>query len=225
MRIVVTGATSLGVAAARRLIDAGCEVVIVDADRARLDALGEELDCGLIQGDGTLPSTLRDAYGDGADALLTLTEHDENNVLSALIGRSIGFPRVIPRILNPELRPICRELELKEAVFTDETIASRLIESLRAESADDRALTAGEGLRLLRIAASEETAGPLEALDLPDGARLVAVEREGDARLDDEIGEIREDDRLVFLARPEAVGGLRERFGPARPAEAAEDPP
>jgi hypothetical protein len=52
---------SRSASAARILTERGHELVIIDADREKLDALGEGLDIGLLHGDGTRPELLRDA--------------------------------------------------------------------------------------------------------------------------------------------------------------------
>lgn len=217
MRIVIVGATALGVATARKLIGAGYQVVLVDRDRATLDALGEELDCGMIQGDGSAPSTLRAACADGADALLALTNHDEDNVLSALVGRSIGFKRVLPKMLNKELGAICEELELKDAVFADETVAASLLDSLQADAAPDTELPVGEAMRMLRVVVRPADAGPLSDLDLPENVRLVALDRDGAQRFADEAETAEECDGLILLAHEDALPALRERFGDPTP--------
>jgi trk system potassium uptake protein TrkA len=218
MRIVIVGATALGVATARKLIEAGHEVVVIDRSRERLDQSCADLDCGMIEGDGTLPSTLRNAYGDGADALLPLTNHDEDNVLAALVGRSIGFDRVVPKIVNHELGAICVELGLDDAIFADESIASTLMESLQDKAAIDSELAVGADLRVLRVRADADMD---RAPEMPSGARLIAVLRGDEARFpDDGAPDIAEGDGLLLVAHERAVSEVRQRFGDLAPLHA-----
>ena len=88
MRISVLGASRLAVATTRQLIGKGHEVVLIEQDRDRTDELAETLDCGMIHGDGTLPHTLKDAFGDGSDALLE--SHQVGHDLAGM--RIIGQP-------------------------------------------------------------------------------------------------------------------------------------
>ena len=93
MRIVIIGASRFRDRQRRRkLIDTGHEVVLIDKDGGKLEHLAEELDCGFIGGvgDGSLPSVLRDAFGDHADALVALTNADDENILAALVGKVRG---------------------------------------------------------------------------------------------------------------------------------------
>ncbi|HAF56227.1 MAG TPA: potassium transporter, partial [Thauera sp.] len=55
MRAVFVGAGALSVTTARRLLERGHEVVVIDRDKARIEALSAELDCGFLHGDGSTP--------------------------------------------------------------------------------------------------------------------------------------------------------------------------
>jgi Trk K+ transport system NAD-binding subunit len=47
MRAILVGASTLTVMAARRLLKAGHDVVIIEEDKERISTLSETLDCGL----------------------------------------------------------------------------------------------------------------------------------------------------------------------------------
>ncbi|TFL17404.1 potassium channel family protein [Jannaschia formosa] len=130
MRIIVVGASRFGLATLRRLIENGHEAVLVDRDRDQLDAVSDEIECGLIHGDGTLPSILREALGDGADTLMMLTNHEEANIVGAAVGRSIGFERVVVQIVRTQLLPICDELGLTDVVTPHEKVAQSIVAAL-----------------------------------------------------------------------------------------------
>ena len=95
MHITILGASRFGVATVRNLIEQGHEVVLIDIDRDRIDELADGLDCAMICGDGTLPSTLRDAFGDGSDALVALTNEDDVNILASATSASS------PKLFDP----------------------------------------------------------------------------------------------------------------------------
>jgi trk system potassium uptake protein TrkA len=97
---------------AHQLVEDGHEVVLIDIDRDRLDELADGLDCAMNRGDGTLPSPLRDAYGDGSDALVALTNVDDVNIVATMVGRAVGFDRVIPQTVRSELLSVVEELDL-----------------------------------------------------------------------------------------------------------------
>lgn len=213
MRIVVLGATALGATVARALIEDGHDVVVVDAERARLDELSDRMDCGFVAGDGTLPSVLREAGGERPDALMAVTDHDEDNILACLVGRSVGFGRVFPQIVNRELFAICEELELEDAIMPHETIAMALLDAIDEHAAVDAERALGADLRIVRVEIAEEKAGPVDRLDLPEGVRPAAILRGDAAHFADEDAETKPGDKLVLIAREEAASRLREIFG------------
>jgi trk system potassium uptake protein TrkA len=215
MRIVIVGATALGEAAVRKLIEGGHDVVVVDGDRDRLEALAESHDCGVIHGDGTLPSVLREAGGEALDALLALSDSDEANILCAMVGRSVGYRRVVPKIVQPELRPICDELELADMITPHETVAADLLDRLEGREAGTGAgdpHLSGD-LRLVSFLVSGALAGrKASALDFDRKARLVAVERGEETMLARDDTALEEADTLLLVVRREDAEAVNERL-------------
>lgn len=223
MRIVIAGGTPLGTATAAAMIKAGHDVVIVDRDRDRLEQLSNTHDCGLIQGDATVPSTLREAAGERADVLLALTDSDQNNVLCALVGHSIGFSRVIPQIMEPELSAVCDELGLEDVITPNQTLAASLVDMLSeedtAEHTEHHVHLTGE-LRIMRIQVGDDTAGKTPAdLRLDGSAKVVAIARGDEERLADDDTPLSDGDELVIVVRRADADALHDRLNGARDDE------
>ncbi len=213
MRIIVIGASRLGVALVDELLDCNHDVVLVDHSRDRLDAVSDQLDCGFIEGDGTLPHTLRDAYGDGADALMLMTNHDDVNILGAVVGRSIGYERIVIQIVRAELLDVCEELGFDEVVTPHATVAGSIVLSLEHDERVWSQLGIAKGLHFASYAVPEALRGKtLADLDLPEGARAVAVLRgEDDVALAPESN-LDDGDEVLVAATSDARDGLRDYF-------------
>ena len=223
MRIVIVGASRFGVATAEQLADAGHEVVMVDRDGARLAELSEDLDIGLLEGDGSLPSVLRDAMGDGADALILLTNVDDVNILAALVGKSVGYPRVVPQIVRRQLLAVCEELGLENLITPHATVARSIVRTL--ESRHDAALDlrARRGFDVLGYRVGAAHAGKrIDALDLPAEARVIALTRHEEDRLVDPGTELEAGDQLIVAVAAEAQQRMDEIFADAD-ADAGDD--
>ncbi len=215
MRIIVIGGSRLGVAVVNKLLDGGHDVVLVDRSRDRLDDISDRLDCGFIEGDGTLPQTLRDAYGDGADALMLMTNHDDVNILAAVVGRSIGFERVVLQIVQAQLLEICEELGFDDVFTPHTTVASSIVHSLENEERVWSQLGTVEGVNFASYDIRSDMVGKsLEDLDLPQNARAVGIMRsDGDAILDADVP-MQEGDAVLIAAGDDAGEKLREIFAP-----------
>ena len=223
MRIVIVGASRFGVATAEQLVDAGHEVVMVDRNGARLAELSEDLDIGLLEGDGSLPSVLRDAMGDGADALILLTNVDDVNILAALVGKSVGYPRVVPQIVRRQLLAVCEELGLENLITPHATVARSIVRTL--ESRHDAALDlrARRGFDVLGYRVGAAHAGQrIDALDLPAETRVIALTRQEEDRLVDPGIELEEGDLLIVAVAAEAQQRMDEIFADAD-ADAGDD--
>ncbi len=213
MRIVVVGASLLGEALVSELLDCQHNVVLVDQSRDRLDEVASRLDCGLIEGDGTLPQTLRDAFGDAADALMLMTNHDDVNILGAVVGRSIGYDRIVLQIVRGELLEVCVELGLDDVVTPHATVAKSIIKSIESHSRvwDNR--DPEEDMQILSYDVDADHDGQtLGGLELPDGARAVARLREGEQAATSDDATLTEGDRVLIAARSDARNALAETF-------------
>lgn len=215
MRIVIVGASRFGIATADQLVDAGHEVVLVDRNAEKLERLAEEIDSGFLEGDGSLPSVLRDAYGDGADALVLLTNVDDVNILAALVGRSVGFGKVIPQIVRPQLLAVCEELGLQNLITPHATVARSLVRTLENQSHAGLDLRTHASFDVLGYPVGERQDGKtVGELDLPSKARTIAVTRGETDKLIEEDTKLRDGDTLIAAVAPEAQARMDEIFEP-----------
>lgn len=213
MRIIVIGASRLGTALVGQLLESNHDVVLVDKSRERLETVSDRLDCGLIEGDGTLPQTLRDAYGDGADALMLMTSHDDVNILAAVVGRSIGFERIVLQIVQSQLLEVCEELGFEDVVTPHATVASSIVHSLETQDRIWLQLDAVAGIHFTTCTVPERLAGKtLGALDLPKGARAVSLSRGEDDAILDPQETVQQGDEILIAASGNIRDGLHALF-------------
>lgn len=213
MHITILGASRFGVATVRTLIDEGHEVVLIDLDRERIDSLADTLDCAMICGDGTLPSTLRDAYGDGSDALVALTNEDDVNILASVVGRSIGYERVIPQIVRPELLSVVEQLDLDDAITPHESLARSIVSGLTQHSEVETDLAFHRDIRIVSYKVPASLDGKtLAELDLGDDIRPVARSNEDSEDFADPDVSLHTGERLLFVVRNQAGEKLAAVF-------------
>lgn len=213
MRIVIVGASRFGIATAEQLVDGGHEVVMVDQDGDRLAELSEDLDIGFLEGDGSLPSVLRNARGDGADALILLTNVDDVNILAALVGKSVGYPKVVPQIVRRQLLAVCAELGLDNLITPHATVARSIVRTL--ESRHDAALDlrARRGFDVLGYRVGAACDGKrVDGIDLPEETRVIALTRNEADRLVDPDTVLQEGDLLIVAVAPDAQDRMDELF-------------
>jgi trk system potassium uptake protein TrkA len=213
MRAVFVGAGSLTLRAARILAARGHEVVVIERQREVIDALADQIDCGFLHGDGTRPHVLREADPAHSDLLLCLTSNDQANIIASLVGRSLGFARVITRIEEEEFEHICLELGLEGAIIPARTIGRYLADMAEGRDILELSLAIKGEARLFVFAAGEADEGRVGEVDLPDGARITHLYRDGELVLAADDTRIRKGDEVVVLTRLRNLDALRERWG------------
>lgn len=101
MNIVIIGAGFTGIQLAKRLINEKNNVVLIDNDADTVQHASNRLDCNVIHADGNNLETLEEAGIAKADALVTLTENDEINMITCSLVDSV-YPSLlkIARVRN-----------------------------------------------------------------------------------------------------------------------------
>jgi len=213
MRIVFIGATGQVVESARSLLANGHEVVIVDGEEERLKALEEmDLDCGLVHGDGSRPAVLSELDPGNTDFLFCMTGSDQDNILAALAGKRLGFDSVVAMIEDSDFGGLCAELGLEDVLIPSQETANAVGDRVAGIESVDLAPLMKTGVRFFSFAARKSDEGTVADLRLPDGARALAIARDGEAELAGDETRIRERDTVYVVCSQDQVKELRERF-------------
>lgn len=216
MRAVFIGASSLAIVTARQLLKRGHEVVIIDRDQARVDALAEELDCGLIHGDGTRPGILQEAGPEHTDVLFCLSGSDQANIIASLVGRSQGFRRVVTRIEDTELEHVCLELGLEDTIIPSRTISRYLADLSEGRNPLELSTMIREEARAFSFVVRDDQAGPIADLGLPEQSRLVCAYRGDRLILPAPDVQLEPGDEVVLVVHRDSLERLQESVAPAR---------
>lgn len=210
MRVVFVGASPATLAAVKVLLDRGHEVVIVEQDREIIESLAD-LDCGILHGDGSRPAILKEADPGNTDFLFCLTTNDQTNIIASLVGRSLGYPRVITRIENAEFEHVCLELGLVDTIVPEVTVARHLADMMEGRNPLELSATLGTDARLISFVLGEEDAGDISALAMPGDSRVICLYRDDELIFAESGLELRKGDKVVVLARTEDADTLRDR--------------
>ncbi|HEX9648340.1 MAG TPA: NAD-binding protein [Alphaproteobacteria bacterium] len=212
MRAVIIGAGNLGAAVAAGLAERGQDVIMVESDNQRIAALTGTLDCAFIHGDGSRPSILGETGPAKSDVLLCLTGNDQVNIIATLVGRSLGFARIITKIEDPEYEHLCVELAFTDVIIPDRHVARTLADLVSGTLAEDYSTFFKGAARLFSFAARAEDAGEVEALELPADSRVICLYRDDRLVIAKPGAAIRAGDQVVVLATDAALAKLRDRF-------------
>jgi trk system potassium uptake protein TrkA len=126
MRVIIIGCGRVGARTATLLDERGDHVTVIDTDQRAFQRLPSSFGGVTVRGSGVDEDILRSAGAELTDLLMSLTEGDNRNAMSAQLGKHLfGIPRVIAKINDPlraeayrtlGLETMCRTVLLADAL-------------------------------------------------------------------------------------------------------------
>lgn len=214
MRIAFIGASEVAIMAAQSLIENGHEVILVEENQEKLDELCEELDCSFLHGDGSSPAILKELGPKETDILICISNNDQANLIASLVGRSLGFKRVVTSIEDDEFEGICGELGLEDTIVPARTIARHLEDMVYGVDTIKLSTVLKDEARLFTFTARKEDEKPIADLDLPKESRVICYYRDGKFALAGDDTKLHKGDEAVILTRSEILKDLEKRWQP-----------
>jgi trk system potassium uptake protein TrkA len=211
MRTVFIGAGEISIETANVLVMKGHEVIIIETDKDKIEELSEEIDCSFLHGDGSRPDVLREVNPAQTDILFCLTDSDQANLIASLVGRSLGFKRVVTSVRETQFENICHELGLKDTIVPYRTISRYLVDMVSGYEDVYLSAVLKDEARFFSFIAREEHATTVKELDLPADARVVLFYRDDKFVFADEETKLRAGDEVVVLTHSKNLGELERR--------------
>ena len=169
-------------------------------------------DCSFLHGDGSNPAVLREVDPPATDILFCLTDSDQVNLIASLVGRTLGFKRIITSIENPEFEDICRELGLEHTIIPNRTIARYLVDMVNGIDSFELSTVIKGDARLFSFVMEGRDAVKLSELELPNAARIICMYRGEEFLFVDDETKFRKGDEVVLLTTRENLQELQERW-------------
>jgi len=214
MRIVFSGAGPMTIMAVQILTEQGHEVIIIELDKDKIERLSEELDCSFLHGDAAKPALLSQADPKDCDFLFCLTDSDQANIITALLGRSMGFKRVVTSIEDGELQNLCSELGLEDTIIPARTMSQHLVNMVCGLDNIELSTLLKHDARFFTFVAGKQEALPVAELDLPADAKIVLYYRDEKFYFADGASKFKKDDEIVILTHSKNLPELTERWNP-----------
>lgn len=210
MRIIMVGGGKVIYYLAKNFLAKGYQVSIVNKDNEYCKVLARELNCLVINGDGSKPDSLRQAEADKADAILSLTGNDPDNLfICQLAQREFGVPKTFSVVNNPDNEKIFKELGV-ETIFNTTKLISILIEQ-RVEVADvNNLLSIEEGrINISQVVLQESSpvlGKTLKEINLPRDIVFGCIIRGEEVVIPKGDTELLEGDKVLIITLPENQG-------------------
>jgi trk system potassium uptake protein TrkA len=213
-RIMITGATSIGLALAKRLESRDERVVLLEQDAKLAQRAAEELDHVLvIQGSGTDQTLLEDEEIEHVSAFVAVTADHESNLVAGLLARRLGAGRSIVLVDNPAMVSMAGEIGI-DAILSQRLLAVGLVlQHIRGGGVRSGASLLGDEVEIVEVEAkpgSRLTCEPLKRVGLPRGVLVAALQRGDEMVVPSGEHQIQEGDRVLIVAMADLVSKLTD---------------
>jgi trk system potassium uptake protein TrkA len=216
-RVMVAGATRIGVNLSRRLEEDGVPVTLIDERREACEKAAAVLDDTLvIHGSPTDRELLREEGAERVEGFVACTDHHEENVVACLLAGRMGAAHTFALVDNAALSGLVGDLGI-DAVISPRLLSVSLalqfarkgrikaVAALLEDSVEVFEVEAAEGSRLVR--------SPLSELGLPRGMLLVAVQRDDRIFIPGGEDRIEPGDQVIVAATSETAPRLDDFIG------------
>ena len=201
MYIIIVGCGRVGSQLALKLSAAGHDVVIIDKNPDSFRRLGAEFDGLTITGSGFSERTLREAGIKRADALTSVTELDNTNLMIAEVANRIfGVPKVIARLYNPDREITYRRLGV-EYITGTALLAGKFYERLAEPEVVVQYTIDGETEIIEFKVAPDQPERRADELTSPGEFHLVSVTHAGSTLVAEASTPVEAGDAVVAVAK------------------------
>jgi trk system potassium uptake protein TrkA len=215
-RVMIAGGSAEGQFLAEILEENGIECTILDHDRRRCLELAEALPKSLVlHADATDLELLEMEGVSGIDAFVAATGHDETNLLSSLLAKTVGAHKVVSLIEKFDYLPLVPKVGLDAAVSPRMSAVNAILRYVRRGRVMTVATLKGIEAEAIefRVADDAPIANTLIAdLPFPEGGVIGTIIRGDDIIIPRGTDHVLPGDEVIVFALPEALPEIETLF-------------
>jgi len=218
-RVVIAGGGNIGVRLALALEQTN-QVKIIERDPKRARHISEQLNKAIVLvGDAADEELLLEENIDNVDVFCGLTNSEEANILSSMLAKRLGANKVMALINRASYVDLVEAGSIDIAISPQQvTIGSLLAHVRRGDVVKVHSLRRGAAEAIEAIAHGSETESrvvgrTIEDIDLPKGASIVTLVRNGQVIIAHHDTVIETDDHVIlFMTDRRKIENLEKLF-------------
>jgi len=208
-RVMIIGGGRIGYRLADLLEKKDVYTKIIEKDHETCTALAEKMNKTIVLcGDGSDQNLLLEENIAEMDAVITLTNDEETNVLVSLLAKGMGARQTITRIGNFSYFPVMTAIGIEQVVSPRLSAINTILQHIRRGKVLSAMSIKGEQAEILEAVALETSdivGKPLKKISFPKGAILAGIIRNDDIIIPSGESVVRPDDRIIIFAKRKAV--------------------
>ncbi len=215
-KFLIVGGGQVGESVAARLEAAEADVRVLESSRQRSEELAVQLPrTTVLHGDGTNLTALKECGVTEVDGFVAVSGDEETNVMSALLARHLGAPKVVALVKRTDYIPVLKEIGLDAAVNPRLTAAGAILRFVRRGHILQVATFKDIDAEVLELAASERSrvvGKPLKNIKFPRDAIIGGYSRDGQFGIPHGETVLEPHDRVIVFAQPSAIVKVEKMF-------------
>ena len=216
-RLVIAGASPIGIEVAKQLESSSVKVSIIEPDIHKAEQASSILKKAIIiHGNFLERQILAEAGIHEADSFISVTGDDEDDIMSCILSTAEGADRTIPLIQEPTYLPILASItEIDSAVSRHLTLVNDILRLLRTGNVLKDVLIKdidAEVLELVVGSKSKVCNKKISAINFPRETVVGAIVRSGQVVLPEGNVIIEAGDDVVIFSQPESIPQIESLF-------------
>lgn len=207
--VLIVGGGQIGQRLAKLLEQTGIHTKIIDRDSERCGHLADTLNkVVVVCGDASDQDLLEEENIRGMDAVVTLTDDEETNILTSLLAKRMGVRKTITKISKFGYFPLMAAIGLEQVVSPRLSAINSILQHVRrGKILSARSIQEAEAEVMEAVAM--ETSGivgiPLRKVDLPKGSLVTGIIRGDTVVIPSGESVIEPGDRVIIFATKSAI--------------------
>ncbi|MFH1638716.1 MAG: Trk system potassium transporter TrkA [Chloroflexota bacterium] len=213
-KIVILGAGHIGYRLSQILERQGMHLKIMDSDVDQCRQIAAKLEnAEVVQGTGTESDALIEEGIPNADAFVATTRHDELNILSCVLAKSLGVSRTLTLVEKPQYASLSQAVGVNVAVSPVLLMASQIARFVRSPSMVSVSFLAGSKLEAVEFFAAEGASiVGRRVSELNEDRVIGAIVRDEEVIIPTLDAIIESGDRVVMVGSPESIHAAERLF-------------
>jgi len=206
---LIVGGGRIGARLAGQMEAEGIKTRLIEASKARCLELAEQMDNTVVlHGDGSDQKLFLEENLNQIDAVISVTDDDETNVLVSLLAKNLGVENTVTRIGKSSYYPFLSTIGIEKVVSPRLSAVSSILGNVRqGKVLSDISIFGerGEFIQAVALETSGITDRPLKDIDVPKGALLVCIIRNGSIIIPSGESVVTPGDQIIVFTVKQAV--------------------
>ena len=222
-RVIIVGASPIGIGLARVLEENDTDVKLIEADQTQARLASQHLKrTTVLQGDYLQYRLLEEAGVEGVNGFVSVTGDDENDIMACMTAKENGAQRVLALVQRPRYLPLLARIpRLDGAVSRHLTVVSNILRLIRRGNIISVASLHGIDAEVIEIVAGVNAKIVHKELisfksKFPENAFIGAVLRREKLMIPTGQSVIQPADRVIVFSMPDAIPIVEDLFAERR---------